>query len=455
MYATNSELERLLAPISPERFFREAWEKKSLMVHRGAGHYAGLFSLSDLDTVIAYTRPRFPDRAAFETSASKPATYVRGVLADRVVSPPDNPSLAELRQAYECGKSIVIMAMHHRWPAVAMMCRGLEAAFHCPVHANLYLTPAGAQGFAAHFDTHEVFVLQLEGVKNWRLYGAAQHLPLATDIMPLARRPGKAAEEVTLRAGDLLYIPRGHVHEAVTPDQPSLHLTVGINVYRWADLLHHAVTCLSRSEAGFRESLAGGALPDGMTHLKARFQLLVEKLTSAAADGLYEQALDSLGGQFFREMSMLPCGHFRGSGNCEEIGLDTVLERKPSTICRVLRNGQGVAIEFPGNRVAGPHRIEPALRFIAEQTRFTSRELPGELTGDARLVLVRRLVREGLLNVAATSASNEASGRTFFDGATISEENHVDDVKPRQSLQAVEYVGGSGVVGRGPEATTP
>ena len=39
------------------------------------------------------------------------------------------------------------------------------------------LTPEGAQGFDPHFDTHEVFVLQVEGHKHWRLYGPGRVLP--------------------------------------------------------------------------------------------------------------------------------------------------------------------------------------------------------------------------------------------------------------------------------------
>src|SRR5207248_4395413 len=83
------------------------------------------------------------------------------------------PGVRELHQVYEQGRTIVVMTMQHRWPPAAVLCRCLEAAFHCPVHANMYLTPKGAQGFDAHFDPHEVFVLQLEGRKTWRLYGSS------------------------------------------------------------------------------------------------------------------------------------------------------------------------------------------------------------------------------------------------------------------------------------------
>jgi ribosomal protein L16 Arg81 hydroxylase len=448
MFTESVELEYLLAPISSERFFRDTWEKVPLAIHRDAGHFAGLFARRDLDAMIAYSRPRFADTSAFELPGPRSPTYVRGVLAEQPATAVGNPSIAELRQVYEHGKSVVIMAMQHRWPAIAQLCRGLEAVFHCPVHANLYLTPPGSQGFAAHFDTHEVFILQLEGVKHWGLYGDAERLPLAGDAAPLTRRPGKPVQEVTLKAGDLLYIPRGHVHEASTAKESSLHLTVGVNVYRWADLLHHALTCVSRQDDVFREAIPGGALPELKARLRQNFRSLLEKLAGAADDqGLFEQAFAALGDQFFGQLQMLPCGQFEGHDVCGEIGLDTPLSRNRQAICRVLQNEEGAAIEFPGNRVGGPPRIASALRFIAACTTFTARELPDDLSEDARLVLVRRLVREGLLNVADPPVARDDAARAYFRGAILSEENHVNDVRANQLAEAVGYVGGQGLVG--------
>ncbi|HEV3021176.1 MAG TPA: cupin domain-containing protein [Pirellulales bacterium] len=254
MSATSFELERLLSPHMPDEFFRDIWEKRPLAVARGdERHYDGLLSMSDVDKVIAFSGPKFTDAAAFRAQAQSPPTFVRGVLDDQgsYSSQPD-PGIAELRQVFDAGKSLVIMAVQRRWQPVAELTRNLEAVFHCPVHANMYLTPPDSQGFAAHFDTHEVFVLQLEGVKYWRLFRAAEDLPLVSDDAGRPRQPLGTFEECCLAPGDLLYIPRGHVHEAFTSQVPSLHLTVGINVYRWADVLHHALAVAGRCDVRFR-----------------------------------------------------------------------------------------------------------------------------------------------------------------------------------------------------------
>lgn len=443
MDTTSISLGDLLAPVPPERFFRESWEIEPLAICRDdAACYRGLFATRDLDALIAYGRPTFADSGAVAPVAQRPPTYVRGVLGEQAAAVLEQPDIAELRQMFQRGQSLVIMGMQRRWPAIAELCRNLEAVFHCPVHANLYLTPPGSQGFAAHFDTHEVFVLQLEGEKHWRLFGVAEELPLATDATPLSRKPGKPTQEITLRPGDLLYIPRGHVHEAATADIKSLHLTVGVNVYRWADLLRHALACASRQDVRFRKSIPGGALCGETPELKQQFQALVARLADwAESDGLFERAQQSLADQFFSHLRMLPCGQFAGAEGLEKLHLDSVVERNMLAICRVVEADQGVAIEFPGNRVGGPHRIASALRFVAGANRFAVRELPDDLTSEGKLVLVRRLIREGLLKI-----SGQAISEFQLTGATLSEDNHASDSATGQLAETMGHARGQCLV---------
>ena len=394
------DLARLLAPVAADAFLRDTWEREPLLLRRDEpGYYADLFTLADVDRVIAFTRPRFTEPGVFRNGPPASRTYVQGWLPGRQLVPDEvYPGIGDLRQLFAQGKSVIIRSMQHRWPALAALCRSLEALFHCPVHTNLYLTPPGAQGFEPHLDTHEVFALQVDGVKHWRLYGPAATLPLAEDKMTLPRARLGSPREVRLEAGDLLYIPRGHAHEAFTTDGSSLHLTVGVNVYRWADLLHQALAEVTRRDARFRETLPPGAvvgqpLPAGVTQ---RFQELLQALAQAARP---EAAARRLGDLFFEELAMLPGAAFVPPEGVERMDLDTVVARSPGAICRVLADGDGAVIEFPGGRVGGPARIAPALRFVAGAERFPVRDLPDGLGDEAKLVLARRLVREGLLSI--------------------------------------------------------
>jgi hypothetical protein len=71
---------------------------------------------------------------------------------------------------------------------------------------------------------------QTEGAKRWRLYAP----PLASDVLASTSSGnyeqaaiGKAFADVTLETGDLLYLPRGTIHQALCAgEQHSMHATI-------------------------------------------------------------------------------------------------------------------------------------------------------------------------------------------------------------------------------------
>jgi hypothetical protein len=66
-------------------------------------------------------------------------------------------------------------------------------------------------------------------------------------------------------------------------------------------------------------------------------------------------------------------------------------------ICRALEGPGYAAIQYSGGKIVGPQKIGSALRYIAQHQTFAMRDLPDDLTGQEKLVLVRRLIRGGLL----------------------------------------------------------
>lgn len=157
----------------------------------------------------------------------------------------------------------------------------LEVEWGCMVGSNAYLTPPNAsQGFAPHYDDIEAFCLQLSGRKRWKVYP-----PLPGEKLPRASSRDFTTEDIkeweteqvldiTLSPGDLLYMPRGWIHQACTlegsssstskgkDDGHSLHLTVSaMQQWAWVDLLEvllpEALTAAANSESStaLREGL--------------------------------------------------------------------------------------------------------------------------------------------------------------------------------------------------------
>jgi hypothetical protein len=98
-----------------------------------------------------------------------------------------------------------------------------------------------------HHDTHEVISLQVAGSKRWLVYEPVLELPLKNQRYRSALgEPGEPVLDPTARAGDTLYLPRGWLHQALTTDSDSLHITIGVNVRRWVD---EARVALDQAEA--------------------------------------------------------------------------------------------------------------------------------------------------------------------------------------------------------------
>jgi hypothetical protein len=210
-------------------------------------------------------------------------------------------------------------------------------------------------------------------------------------------------------------LPRGYAHEALTTDDSSLHLTIGVNIYRWVDLLRHALDGAARADARLRESLPRGSLLDvGVTsELRDRLR---ELLGSLAENTSPEVAMGRLSDEFLNGLPMLPQARFVPQNGVDDIDLSTVLVKSPGAICRCTVHADAATIQFPGGQISGPARIGPALCFIAVSQRFAVRELPDILGVAGNLVLAKRLVREGLLTIE--SRSEESTSRAALNGST-------------------------------------
>jgi hypothetical protein len=374
------DFSRLIAPLDARHFFSESWEKRPLRLARtDPGYYAELFSPEELEDLICFTHPHFAGEGP--------------VLRGGAGEGSEDPGLARLGSRHAQGQTILIHGVQQRQRAVARLCRNLEATLRHPVNVNLYLTPPDSQGFGPHYDDHDVFIVQIHGSKRWRLYDPVRELPLKGDEATVPRERLGAPREEVLHAGDLLYLPRGHVHEAAAMSEASLHLTVGVEVLRWADLVASALACLGRDDPRLRRALPVGLLGGSEDHQEE----LTDLLGSLVRRARWDHAVGALGETFIRRLPAVPDGRFITSAEAGAIGLDTPLLRR-TALCQVVDEGTSCSLIFPGNQVRGPAQIAGALRFVATAPDgFTARALPGNLSDGARLTLLRRLMVEGLL----------------------------------------------------------
>jgi hypothetical protein len=289
---------------------------------------------------------------------------------------------------WERGATIVLQGLHLTRVELGAFCRSLERTLGHPAQVNAYYTPRSAQGLPVHHDTHDVFVLQVSGEKRWLVYEPALELPLKNQkYTPDLGEPGKAVHDLVLRPGDMLYLPRGWLHEALTSESDSLHLTVGVNVVTWLDAFKAALEECG-GDVGFRRSIQDGDADELVEHLRSR--LGREDVARRAAEKLVRTRRPIRDGQLSQLRAL------------DELDVDTELERRSTTLVRLAERDGSVVLAFDGKELVFPARAGEEIRGALDLDEpFTAADLPGSLDDDGRLVLIRRLVREGLLRISA------------------------------------------------------
>ena len=127
----------------------------------------------------------------------------------------DQVSDDKLVRLFAEGATIVLQGLHRLWPPLIAFSQDLAADLGHPVQVNAYVTPPQSRGFSDHYDVHDVFVLQIEGEKRWRIHAPVHPAPLRAQPWTDRRADVEAAAQTepvidaVLRPGDCLYLPAG------------------------------------------------------------------------------------------------------------------------------------------------------------------------------------------------------------------------------------------------------
>lgn len=381
----------VIAPIGEEQFFKVYWERCFLHVSRGDPQYfQSLVSIEDIDKEIARADTRFPDIRAARADEDLPKEeYVR-----------DNGRIDAIRlyQRFEEGATIILNQAHRRIPALATFCRSLEERFSFPFQTNLYLTPQDAQGFKLHYDTHDVFALQVVGSKRWNICNSAIELPLrGQDFDPEVDYERGETVTFVSAPGDTVYVPRGILHQAVSTNDVSLHVTVGALTTRWAEFLVEALaaTCLKNPQ--FRRSLpVGFARPDyNLAKLEQEFRSL---LNTALGRIEFGETLDYFIETFVASRAAPVSGQLGAMIGVKTLTPETLLQRRPGVAYRLAAGSETCTLYYAGRAIHFPAYCMNVLERALDGGPINAHKLSGDLDEAGCLVLLQRLLKEGLLD---------------------------------------------------------
>lgn len=178
------------------------------------------------------------------------------------------------------GMSLVLNDVERQVAAIAAMNAMVERYLRCDTITNAYVSFNRDSAFKAHFDPHNVLILQLQGRKRWWCHGQVQEHPLeARAFTDLSELPDVEWEGV-LEPGDILFLPRGDIHHALVEDAHSLHLTVTLTPPMGADVLAWLRGRGMREELG-RRYLPVNASADVARDYQASLRTLLVRLVDS------------------------------------------------------------------------------------------------------------------------------------------------------------------------------
>jgi len=396
-FAEDSVLARLIA-VDWDRFADRYWGQQPLLSPAAdlPGGLTQLLSADSIDELVSQRGLRTP----FLRVARNGTT-----LADRVFTAPggvgagisDQVSDDRLVRLFADGSTLVLQALHRFWPPIIEFCQRLAAELGHPVQANAYITPPQNQGFSAHYDVHDVFVVQIDGEKQWQIHRPILDSPLRDQpwndrkaaVQQQAQEP--ALMEARLRPGDCLYLPRGYLHAATALGGVSTHLTLGVHVwtrYAIAEQLTRQILSSLAENPDLRASLPLGVDVANPHGIRPDVELITAALATAVTQGDVDQISIALQASARSNQRAAPIGPLKQLSDAAVITVDTKIVLRPHVMASIDHTASGILIRSrTGDLAVADSDVVPLTTLL--RTGIAT-------AGDLGLDLARRLLLSGL-----------------------------------------------------------
>lgn len=399
--AADTALSRCVA-CAADVFAEQNWGRAPRLTRAGelAGGFDDLLDASAVDELVSRRGLRTPFlRMAKEGTVLPASRYTRGGGAGASIN--DQAADDRVLGAIADGATLVLQALHRSWPPLVDFGSRLAAELGHPVQINAYITPPQNQGFAPHYDVHDVFVLQVSGRKRWTIHAPVVDAPL--DNQPWEQHrdavAARAAEapllDVVLEPGDALYLPRGTIHAAKAQGDTSIHLTVGVHPVTRYQLVQHLLDAV-QDDPELRASLPMGTdLADPAVlapQLAATIAALRDRLDDVPVSGVAKQ----VGTNLMRRTRPEPIGPLAQLAAADALDRDTPLRLRAGLRVRVKQDAEHLTLVLLDRSIELAASAADALKTVLSGTVFTPPELPG-LDAEEQLALAQRLLRDGVL----------------------------------------------------------
>ncbi len=388
----NSYFNTILTPYTVEEFFKNYHERDILHIHRNDElYYHPILTNKEISNYLERQDVFYPSIRIVKNG--KEISNTEYTLKSTPIGHHRKDGIINTEKAFALfnnGATFVIQAGQRAFLNLSHCCLEMSKQFNAPVQANLYITPNQSQGFNPHWDTHDVFVLQISGTKTWNLYGFEKELPTKNQTFVSKGYEKEPIQTIQLCPGDFLYVPRGYVHDAVADDGISSHITVGVLSFTWSRFFNEAFSQLEAFKP-FRK-----AVPFWKDDLKTAIQEKIALLQQTLSEMDFNKTVETLN-QSYRLAQPQPFrNYFESIRTINSINEYTTLCLNPGILYRFTKTETGTTLHLLGKNVQFSEALRPALEHIFTNKKFTLDTLPGMLDDISKKQLAQLLIKEGV-----------------------------------------------------------
>ena len=367
----------IISPISEDKFFSLYHDKKHLHIPANepnkfaeAMSWEILTNLLNMTTIWSST-----SLAVYLDTSPIPADQYCRQAVDRNNHSSLQPDAEKVKSWLKRGASLVANDIDALWPGTSAISNALEKRTGGRAQANLYCSWNQHQAFDTHFDNHEVFAIHIAGEKIWRIYEGRLKNPISDEATNSLSKEyhiknrGPLLEEITLRPGDLLYIPRGQYHDALASSDGAIHLSYGLTHIIGYDILQLLF------EQAMADPLVRSNIPlpeEGIEGRKKWIKKILNKLQNISTSAELQRNLDAYIKDF--------C-YYRGGFNLPEDAYSKTNNDKFTVVVsslKVIEKNNKFILQSEKGGVEIPHGLESPISWIIKKGNFSLEQLISE-----------------------------------------------------------------------------
>ncbi|WP_375640481.1 MULTISPECIES: JmjC domain-containing protein [unclassified Bartonella] len=391
-------IDQIIGPVGRQAFLANYFEKKPL-IQKSASKLHSLFSIRDFDRYLIAGEGSLHNfvRISKNGATINIPTYNGQAITQREF----------ILEQFKTGATLKLEELDARHPKISILCKQLEQIFGGYAFAKPFLTGANFKGLPAHFDTTEVFVVQLEGRKSWKVWEKLVENPTLPMQRSLVEDELLAPEiEVVLEKGDILYIPAGTPHVAKCLDDYSLHMAFGLQPIKIFEVLEGFIRLMSEHVGDLRKNV----FPFSE---QTTLEKLTKDLLKRMAGVPFEEILSDFEIAYNATKHEISDERLASLVHAHNINSQTHLQVRLGANLRIRENedGEHISVYFsstihPGKPLVSTPSSLSLPAFCRDEVEsicaknyevFTPVSLAGKLNDESKVTLCRELVNFGII----------------------------------------------------------